>query len=61
MNEDDRGWTEAELRRQSTPNLGEGPKPQIRVMEDDGFGLGLWVLCALLVILMVCVFVVMGR
>ena len=39
---------------------GKGSKPQIRVMEDDGFGIGVWILCALFVIFMACGLVVMG-
>ena len=63
VSEEDRPWMEAKikrLRRQLTPNLGKGLKPQIRVVEDDGFGIGVWVLCALFVIFMACGLVVMG-
>ena len=61
VSEDDREWVEAELRRQSTPNLGKGPKPQIRVMEDRGCLPSLLIACAVLFIAVSCGLAVIGR
>ena len=60
VTEEDRGWVEAELKRLSTPNLGEGAKPQIQVMNDDGFPLSLAIMCAALVLFIACGFAVCG-